>query len=368
MKQFLAFVKKEFYHIWRDKQTLLILIGMPIALVMIFGFALTTEVKHSRLAVLDFSNDKTTREITTELDASRYFDLVARIHTYKEIEDIFHTGKAKIVIVFPPSFENDLQHLNTAPVQITADASDPNVATTLTNYATAIIMDFQKRYTQERKLPYTIQTQVRMLYNPQLKGTYNFVPGVIAMILMLVCSMMTAITVVREKETGSMEVLLVSPIQPMKVILAKAVPYAVVSFINIISILLLSYFVLDVPIVGNVPLLLAESVLFTITCLSLGMLISTITATQQMAMFVSLLLLFLPTIMLSGFMFPIENMPRILQVISNIFPARWYYQIVRAIMIKGLPFSAIWKESLILTGMTAILLTASLKNFKIRLA
>lgn len=367
MKQFLSFVRKEFIHIWRDKQTLLILVGMPIALVMIFGFALTTEVKNSKFAILDFSKDNVTNEITNELNASRYFDLTTQIHSYKDIGTIFKQGKVKLVVVFPPSFASDLDHFNTASVQLVADASDPNVATTLTNYATAIIMDFQERYTHDRQLPYSIKTEVRMLYNPQLKGTYNFVPGVIAMILMLVCSMMTAITLTREKETGSMEVLLVSPIQPLKIILAKAVPYSVISFINIISILLLSVFVLEVPIRGSLLLLLTESVLFTITCLSFGMLISTLTNTQQMAMFISLVILFLPTIMLSGFLFPVENMPLILRLISNIVPARWFYQIVRAVMIKGLSFAAIWKETLILSAMTAFLLIASLKNFKTRL-
>ena len=347
---------------------MLILLGMPVALIMIFGFALTTEVKNSKFAVLDFSKDVSTRAIVNELDASRYFDQVAELHTQQDIETIFHTGKAKLVVVFPPGFAIDLRHVNKAPLQLIADASDPNVATTLTNYATAIMMDYLDRYKQGRELPYTIKTQVRMLYNPQLKGTYNFVPGVISMILMLVCTMMTAITVVREKETGTMEVLLVSPISPVKLILAKAVPYALISFINVISILLLSVWVLEVPVEGSLPLLLAESILFTITCLSLGLLISTATMSQQMAMFISLTALFLPTIMLSGFLFPIENMPTVLQVISHIVPARWYYQIVRAVMIQGLPFSAVWQETLILSGMTVVLLGAALKNFKIRLA
>jgi ABC-2 type transport system permease protein len=368
MKQFLSFVRKEFHHILRDRQTLLILLGMPIALIMIFGFALTTEVKNARFAVLDFSKDNATREITNEMETSRYFDLAAEIHGYNEIEGIFHKGKAKLIVVFPPSFESQLQHLHNPQVQIIADASDPNVATTLTNYAGNIIMDFQNRYNQERKYPYTIQTRVRMLYNPQQKGTYSFVPGVISMILMLVCTMMTAITVVREKETGTMEVLLVSPVSPIKVIIAKAVPYLIISVVNIISILLLSYFVLEVPIRGSLFLLMSESILFTITCLSFGLLISTATDSQMMAMFISLTGLFLPTIMLSGFLFPIENMPVALQVASNIFPARWFYQVVRAVMIKGLPLAAVWKETVILGGMAVMLLLASLKNFKTRLA
>ena len=368
MKQFRSCVKKEFRHILRDRQTLLILLGMPVALIMIFGFALTTEVKNSKFAVLDFSKDLSSRAIVNELEASRYFDQVVELHKQEEIENVFHRGIAKVVIVFPTSFASDLQHVNNAKIQIIADASDPNVATTLTGYATAIIMDYLDRYKQERKLPYTIKTEVRMLYNPQLKGTYNFVPGVISMVLMLVCTMMTAITVVREKEMGTMEVLLVSPVPPIKLILAKAVPYAIISFINILSILLISVFVLEVPIRGSLVLLLSESVLFTLTCLSFGLLISTTTNSQQMAMFISLTGLFLPTLMLSGFLFPIENMPAILQVISHIVPARWFYQIVRAVMIQGLPFSAVWQETLILIGMTAFLLTAALKNFKIRLA
>lgn len=368
MKQFLSCVRKEFRHIWRDKQTLLILLGMPVALILIFGFALTTEVKNSRFAVLDHSKDPSTRAIINELDASRYFDLVAELHTHTEVEQVFQRGQAKVVVIFPPGFAEDLQHVNKAPVQIIADASDPNVANTLTGYATTVMMDYLDRYKEGRKLPYTVKTEQRMLYNPQLKGTYAFVPGVISMILMLVCTMMTSITVVREKETGTMEVLLVSPVPPVKLILAKAVPYALISFINIISILLMSYFILDVPIQGSVPLLLAEGVLFIITCLSLGLLISTVISTQQLAMFVSLTALFLPTIMLSGFFFPIENMPTVLQVVSHVVPARWFYQVVRGVMIQGLPLSAVWKETLILGGMTAVLLAAALKNFKIRLA
>ena len=207
-----------------------------------------------------------------------------------------------------------------------------------------------------------------MLYNPQLKGAHNFVPGVMAMVLMLVCVMMTAISIVREKETGTMEVLLVSPFKPVLVILSKAIPYLILSLFNVGSILLLSVFVLDLPINGSLFLLLAESTLFIITCLTLGIFISIKTASQQTAMLISLMGMLLPTMLFSGFMFPIENMPLPLQVISNIIPAKWYYIIVKAIMIKGLGFEAIWKETLILLGITLFLFAISLKSFKIRLA
>ena len=249
-----------------------------------------------------------------------------------------------------------------------ADASDPNVANTLTAYASAIIIDYQNRITNNRKLPYTINTEMRMLYNPQLKGAFNFVPGVMAMVLLLVCTMMTAITIVKEKEMGTMEIMLVSPMRPQIVVLAKAVPYFLLSMINITTILLLSVYVLEVPINGSIGLLLFESVLFILVSLSLGLLISAGAASQQTAMFISLIALFLPTIMLSGFMFPIENMPLPLRIVSNIVPAKWYYIIVKSVMIKGLGIQAIWKETLVLSGMMIFLLTMAIKKFKIRLA
>jgi ABC-2 type transport system permease protein len=368
MKQFAAFVKKEFFHILRDSKTLMILIGMPIAQIVIFGFALTNEVKNSTIAILDNSKDDATVSLIRQIDASRYFDVVSNLYSNDDIEKAFRKGSIKLAVVFPQHFNEDLQHLHQAQVQLVADASDPNTANTLTNYASAIIRDYESRITGNAELPYTIHTEMRMLYNPQLKGAYNFVPGVMAMVLMLVCTLMTAITVVREKELGTMEILLASPIKPLKIIIAKAVPYLLLSMVNIGTILLLSVFVLDVPINGNIFLLMSVSILFTLTCLAFGLLISASTDSQQTAMFISLTGMFLPTIMLSGFMFPIENMPLPLRLISNIVPAKWYYLIVKDVMIKGLDFAGIWKETLILFGMMVALLALSIRKFKIRLA
>lgn len=368
MKQFKVFVKKEFHHILRDTKTLFILLGMPIMQIIIFGFALTNEVKNSKIAVLDNSKDAATASVISEIEASRYFDIERNIYSYNDIEKSFKEGRIKLAIVFPQNFGEDLQRFNKAQVQLVADASDPNVANTLTNYATAIVVDYQERITNDRRLPYTINTEMRMLYNPQLKGAYNFVPGVMAMVLMLVCTLMTAITVVREKEMGTMEILLASPIKPLKIIIAKAVPYLLLSIVNVASILLLSVFVLNVPINGSLILLIFESILFTLTCLAFGLLISASTDSQQTAMFISLTGMFLPTIMLSGFMFPIENMPLPLRIISNVVPAKWYYLIVKDVMIKGVGFESIWKETLILAGMMFFLLALAIKKFKIRLA
>jgi ABC-2 type transport system permease protein len=324
-------------------------------------------VKNTRIAILDNSKDETTAAIIQQLEASRYFDIVKIIRGNPELGPAFQEGKIKLAVVFPARFQYNLSHNNEVTVQLIADATDPNVANTLVNYATAIIMDYQNNMRGHATYPYTINTEMRMLYNPQLKGSYNFVPGVIAMVLMLVCAMMTSISIVREKEKGTMEVILVSPIVPIRVVIAKMVPYFILSTVNIASILLLSVFVLDVPIQGNLVLLISECFLFTITVLALGLLISSVANSQEVAMLMSLLGLFLPTILLSGFMFPVENMPVALQVISNIVPAKWFYYIVKNIMIKGLSFNYVWKETLILFGMTLFFMGVSIRKFKTRL-
>ena len=367
MKQFFAFIKKEFYHIWRDKRTLLILLGLPITQIIIFGFALTNEVKNARVAVLDYSKDYASQQLIEKISASKYFEMDQTLTSYVQVEPAFRVGKIRMVIVFPQQFANDLIHTNKSQLQLIVDASDPNVATTLTNYAGSIIRDYQNQINQNKQLPYRIEPEIRMMYNPELKGAYSFVPGVMALILMLTCAMMTSIAIVKEKEIGTMEVILVSPLKPFGVGIAKAVPYMLLSMVNVLSILLLSVFVLDVPIRGSLGLLIGESLLFTVTSLALGLLISSVTNSQQVAMLFSLLGLFLPTTVFSGYMFPVENMPIPLQIISNLVPAKWYYYIVKSVMIKGLGFTSIWKETLILIAMTALLLFISIKKFKTRL-
>ena len=367
MKQFLIFIKKEFYHVFRDRKTLLMLFGLPIIQIILFGFALTNEIKNSKIVVIDYAKDISSRAVIQKMEASNNFEVDRSLKSHREIESAFKEGKIKLAIIFPINFNHDLLHQNKAQIQIIADASDPNTANTLTFFATSIIMDYQKELMRNNLLPLRIIPEVRMLYNPELKAAPNFVPGVMALILMLICVMMTSISIVREKERGTMEVLLVSPFSPILVILSKAIPYLIISLINVSVIIALSVYVLDMPFNGSLFLLFAESTLLIITALSLGLLISTVTESQQVAMLVSLMGMMLPTILFSGFMFPIENMPVALQVISNIVPSRWYYIIVKSIMIKGLGFKAIWKETLILSGMTVFLLVLSLKKFKTRL-
>lgn len=352
----------------RDPKTLLILFGMPIIQVLIFGFALTNEVKNSKIVVIDQARDEASRSILARVEASDYFDFEKATQFSDQIEADFKKGKIKMAVVIPSQFDYTLQHEGKATIQLILDASDPNTANTLTNYISSIIQSYALEQNETGQRPFQIVPEVRMLYNPQLKGAPNFVPGVIALVLMLVSVMMTAVAIVREKETGTMEVLLVSPFKPAFIIIAKAIPYLFLSLINFGSILLLSVYVLDLPIQGSLPLLMAESTLFIVSCLTLGILISIKTNSQQVAMLISLMGMLLPTLLFSGFMFPIENMPLPLQVISNIIPAKWFFLIVKSIMIKGLGFAAIWKETLILGGMTLFLFVVSLKSFKIRLS
>lgn len=367
MKTLLSFIRKEFYHVLRDQKTLLILFGMPIMQVLIFGFALSNEVKDSNVLIVDQAKDQASQQIIQKIQASHYFKIQAVTSDVRLVDQSFKQGKIKIAVVIPEGFYENLLHTNKAQIQLINDASDPNSATTINQYMSNILMDYQQDLNKQFQVPLRITPEIRMLYNPQLLSAPNFVPGVMALVLMLVCVMMTSVAIVREKELGTMEVLLVSPFQPFFIIIAKAIPYLFLSFINVCSILILSVYVLDLPIKGNLILLLSESILFIITCLSIGIFISVKTASQQVAMLISLMGMMLPTVLFSGFMFPIENMPKALQYFSNIVPSKWYYNIVKSIMIKGVGIEVIWKETLILSGMTLFFLALSIKNFKIRL-
>ncbi len=368
MKQFLAFITKEFKHVFRDGKSLLMLFGLPIVQIVLFGFALSNEIKNTKIVVCDYAKDATSAKLIEKINAGSSFEIEKSLKSHQQLEDAFKTGTIKLAIVFPANFGQDLLHLNKAQIQIIADASDPNTANTLTSFVTAVIRDYQLDLNKTAFIPLRIQPEIRMLYNPELKGATNFVPGVMALVLMLVCVMMTSVSIVKEKESGTMEVLLASPVNPFLVIISKAVPYLAVSILNLIVILSLSVFLLDLKIHGSVWLLFFESVLLIITALSLGLLISNVTSSQQTAMLFAMMGLMLPTVLFTGFMFPLENMPMPLQVFANILPSKWYYIIVKSIMIKGLGFTAIWKETLILFSMTCFLLIVSFRKFKIRLA
>ena len=330
MKQFISFVRKEFYHIFRDARTTMILLLMPVILIILFGYAITTEIKRVPIAIFDQSRDELTLKMADRLNASEYFELYTTVDSYEDAEALFRQGKVHVIVVFPPGYASTAD----AQVQVLADATDPNEATQLIAYCSAIIAE-------------------------QLKGE-SAVEG-------KAVTPMTSIGIVKEKEMGTMEVLLVSPLKPIYIILAKAIPYLLLSMVNIATILLLSYFLLDVPIKGSLLLLVSVSILYAIVSLCLGLLISTVADTQQAAMLISGIALMLPIMLLSGMMFPIENMPDILQWFSHIVPAKWYIIAVKDVMIKGLPAVSILKEIGILSFMAVVLVFLSVKRFKIRL-
>lgn len=367
MKRFFGFVKKEFYHIFRDKRSLFILFGMPIAQIMLFGFAITNEINNVDIAILDKSQDVTTEEIINKISASKYFSVQQYLKNENEIEAIFQKGKVKAVLVFEKGFSKKLTTEYNANVQIIADATDPNTANTISNFTSSILQKYQQEINKDVKIPYQIVPETRMVYNKELKSVFMFVPGVMTIILMLVSAMMTSISVTKEKEMGTMEILLVSPLKPYLVIIGKVVPYILLSVINAVVIILLSIFVFKMPVQGSFFLLGLESILFIISSLALGILISTISETQQTAMMISLMGLMLPVILLSGFIFPITSMPLPLQVISNVIPAKWFIIIIKGIMLKGVGLAFVWKETLILLGMTIFFLALSIKKYKIRL-
>jgi ABC-2 type transport system permease protein len=367
MKQLITFIRKEFLHVFRDRKTLLMLFGLPIAQIVLFGFALSNEIKDSRIALVDYSKDAVTTRLIGKIEASHYFDIQHTLASADDLNSAFKRGDIKMAVIFPADFGDDLTHTGKATLQVIADGSDPNQATAITNYLQSIVTDYNAELAQEAQQPLQIRPEVQMLYNPELRGAPNFVPGVMALVLMLVCTMMTSVAIVKEKELGTMEILLVSPFKPIYIIISKLTPNLLISVVNLIIILALSDIFLDLPVKGSIALLVGCSILFILTSLSIGLLLSINAKTQQAAMMGSLMGMMLPTMLLTGFLFPIENMPVFLQVLSNLVPSRWYFIIVKRVMLKGLGFAAVWKETLILAGMCFLLFTISLRNFKIRL-
>ena len=366
MKQFLSFVRKEFRQIFRDRRTLLILLIMPLMLVLVLGYAIKTELNDARIAVFDPSKDVETHRITERLQASEYFTVVREINSPAEINEVFRDGSVGLVVVFSEEFASGLPR-GESSVQLIADGTDPNQANLLTNYAQGVLSSYQAERMEQFHVPMQIQVVQRMLYNPQGESAYNFVPGVMGIVLMLICALMTSVSIVRERETGTMEILLASPMKPLHIILSKMTPYFTLSVTNVVTILLLAVCVMGVPIRGSIWWLAVTSVVFIIVALSLGLLISTLVESQVAALLTSGVGLMMPTLVFSGLIFPLESMPVALRWIADIIPARWYISAVRKIMIQGVDVSCFALELGVLVGMAAVLVAVSWKKFKIRL-
>ena len=354
MKQFISFVIKESKHILRDKRTMLILFGMPVVMMLLFGFAITTDVKNVRTVVVTSQMDNQTQEAVERLAQSEYFTITASVSTPQKAERLIRRQQADMAVVFAKDFAS-----KKSGVQLIVDGSDPNMAQQWINYAQQTI---RSSHVAQHSPVFT-----KLLYNPQMRSAYNFVPAIMGMLLMLICAMMTSISIVREKERGTMEVLLVSPVKPLMVIIAKAVPYLVLAFAILLIILLMARNVLGVPLAGSLFLIIVVSTIYILLALSLGLLISNIAQTQLVALLLSAMVLLMPVVMLSGMMFPIESMPQVLQWIAAFIPPRYYIDAMRKLMIMGVGIGEIMKEVGILVAMTALLLTVALKTFKTHL-
>ncbi len=367
MNRLISFIIKEFLHIFRDPRTMLILFGIPVAQLLIFGTVIKNEIKNVHIAIYDPSKDIATTDITNKLLSSGYFILNENLNNIDGIDEIFKKGRVKEVIVFDNNFGKKLIREGTAGIQLIADASDPNIARLVTSYTSGIINDYINKLHPGLAMPLSVEPEVRMYFNENMKSAYMFVPGTMALILMLISALMTSVSITREKEHGTMEILMASPLKPLQIIAGKVLPYLLLSIVNAFLIVLIGRFVFGVPITGSFILLILETILFILMALCLGIMISTAAKTQMMAMFLSMIVLMLPTIILSGFIFPIENMPKLLQWLSYIMPARYFITIIRGIMLKGTGISFIWEETLILIIMTIFFIGVSVKKFKIRL-
>lgn len=360
-KVFLSFIMKETRHILRDRRTVLILFGMPVVMMLLFGFAISTDLREVRTAVVAAEPDDAVQRATDRVAASEYFDITHLVRTPAEAEALMRSGLVDVALVFSPGYA-DHRHDGTARIQMMTDASDPNTAISRSSYLAMILA---QEAAANASAPAEIVT--RMLYNPQMLSAYNFVPGTMGVILMLICAMMTSVSIAREKERGTLEVLLVSPIKPLHIMLAKAVPYMVLSLLILAAILLLSAFVLHVPVAGSLTAILGVSALYIVLSLALGLLISIAAPNQLTAMLVSAVVLLLPSLLLSGMIYPIDSMPAPLRALSFCIPARWYISAMRKLMIMGVDFSVVLGEVAVLGGITLVLLAVALKKFKTRM-
>ncbi|MDD4847814.1 MAG: ABC transporter permease [Bacteroidales bacterium] len=367
MKEFIAFVKKEFLHIFRDVRTLLILIGMPVVLIMLFGFAISVEIRNVNVGILAPQHEVLIDRLANKIDASEYFTVAKWLTSDQEIDPLMKQGKVDVVLAFDNRFASRLYTKDGAQLGILVDASNPNIAASEAMYLMGIVQNYFQNNTQQQIKTGGLSTNVRMLYNPQLRSSYNFVPGIMGLILIIICALMTSVSIVREKETGTMEVLLVSPIKPIVIVFAKMIPYFVISCVVLLIIFVLSFTLLHVPMAGSLFWIVIISMLYVILALSIGLFISTIVDSQMVAALITAVVFMLPVLMLSGMLFPLESMPKFFQWISSIVPARWFIAAIRKLMIEGLAVQYVLKELAILAGMTLIILGVALKKFNDRL-
>jgi ABC-2 type transport system permease protein len=359
-------LRKEIYHILRDRRTLAVIILLPVVQVILFGYAIRTDVDHVRLAIVDPTPDAATIALRARFEGGGVFETVALTRHTSDLEQLFQRGTVQQALVFEPGFADRLGRGLPAGVLLISDATEPNTGSAIQSYASAVIQAYESEL-QARTTGVRIVPEFRLRFNPTRESSNLFVPGLMAMVLTIISALMTAISLTREKETGTMEALLVSPLHPQQIIIGKVTPYLGIGFVSVLAVIIEARLIFGVPLRGSLLLLLAEGLLFILVSLSLGMLISSHTSSQRVAMMGALIGTMLPTLMLSGFVFPIESMPTVLQWVSNIVPAKWFVLIARSIMLKGVGLSYVWRETLILLAMATVLLALSTRSFRVRL-
>lgn len=356
-----AIARKEFLHIIHDPRSLVIIIVMPVIMLILFGYALNMEIDNVSLAIIDHDNSAASRQLIDQFRGSSFFKVFTYTGRTSEVENLFLSGKARAILVIDQDFARNFQTHQRADVQILIDGSDPNAATMISNYCAGIINNFNDD--SNPVLPAPFDVRPRLWYNPDMKSAYFFVPGLIALILIMISALLTSITITREKEMGTMEQILVSPVKPREIILGKVMPYIVLALIDGIAILLLGMLFFSIPFAGSSILLLLLSVLYILAALSFGLMISTLVNTQQVAMMIALSATLLPTVMLSGFIFPIKSMPEILQYVSYLVPARYYMIIIRGILLKGNTLMQLLPQALFLLFLSVVMLRNAVSRF-----
>ena len=376
MKEFFAFVRKEFLHIFRDRKTLLVLVGLPTVLIVLFGFAISTEIRNVNIGLLSMDDDISITRLMQKIDRSEYFTYVGKYASEAEVDEAMRRGEIDAALIFPAGFIPAMFGAEGAEVALVVDATNPNNASMEVMYLSRIVYGYfgdemaGAGIGMPSDMPAggaSLTPNLRMLYNPQLKSSYNFVPGIMGLILMLICALMTSVSIVREKETGSMEVLLVSPVRPIYIVLAKMIPYFVISCAILLNILLLTIFVLKVPVEGSFFWMILVSLIYIILSLGIGMFVSSIVKTQIIATLICGMIFLIPVMMFSGMLYPIESMPVALQWFAQVIPAKWFIEAMRKIMIEGVPVRYVTTEILIMSGLAVLFFTAAVVKFKDRI-
>ena len=363
MSTFRSFVVKETRHILRDRQTLAVLLLMPAAMVLLFGFAIRTDVGSVRVLVVDAARDARSTALTRALAATPALEVVGVAATPEAVEPALRAGDADVALLLPPDFAHRFAR-GAATVQLVSDGVNATFAQTAEGYVRAAVQRWAARHGAGGA---AVRTHTRMRFNPTLASENLFVPGLLAFVLTLISALMTAISIAREKETGTMELLLVSPLRPVQIVTGKVAPYLGLASLNAVTALAVAWLAFRVPVRGSLTLLLAGALVYVLVSLALGVLISSRAPTQRAAMMGTLLGLLLPTIALSGFIFPIASMPGWLQPVTQVVPATWFIRLARGVMLKGAGLDVLWREALVLCAMAAGLLGLGARAFRDRI-